>query len=324
MFVTPAVQDVTPLIPLLHTDASHRSTKPMTLPRPPSRLGPRRHCPRIAAAAPPFLLPSAMRFLQSVCLHFSQYPQCTPGTGHSCLAVYDPCLSRPSCLYLCPCHPCSCLSLSSCPCRRSLCQKEMPTLHGSGPPPSAQGPEIEAKRIQRSRCIPATSLRTHATSHAEHCKMRAHWKGLVSGILIIFRRVFQHRSRQDARDVLSARCPIEADGLLPPVQRLHHPASLSCVSLPISSRVESFPQQRCLSVPRLALVFQFQLTPFPCQPAGQCQEPFRQVSLRRLRTVVLRSFELPTPKSYSRLGEQTVTQHPTDVPNRPTRSKPQT
>ena len=40
----------------------------------------------------------------------------------------------------------------------------------------------------------------------------------------------------------------------------------SYVSLPTSSRVESSPQQRCLSVPRLALVSQFQLTP--------CLQPF--------------------------------------------------
>ena len=37
--------------------------------------------------------------------------------------------------------------------------------------------EFAAKRMQRSRLIAATSLRTCATTHAHYRQMRAHWKG---------------------------------------------------------------------------------------------------------------------------------------------------
>ena len=115
------------------------------------------------------------------------------------------------------------------------------------------------------------------------------------------------------------RCPVEADCLLSPFQRFHHRASLPCVSFPTSSRVVNSPSatllvcsQTCLrnpvsidAMPRALL---------PCQPMTKGLSV--QISLRRLRANVLRSFELPAPWSYSRLGEQTVTHHPIDVPNR--------
>ena len=64
-------------------------------------------------------------------------------------------------------------------------------------------------------------------------------------------------------------CPEDADGLFPSVQRLHHRATISCVSLPSCPWIENSSQQRSLPASRLALILPLQLTP--------CLQPFTLV-----------------------------------------------
>ena len=192
----------------------------VTLPRrqSPSQLGPPRHCPRTPLLhRSSFCRPRCVFCSEArMCPHFSQYPQ-YPWNW--------PFLS--GCLFSLPFSPFSLFPFDlailalAFPFHLALAVEAFArrnSRHGSGPPPLAQGPEIEfaAKRIQKvpsyRRNVSAYSQpATHSTARCAHIG-----RGLFQDVLVTFRRVFQHRSRSDAiRDVHSTRCP---DGLLTPVQ----------------------------------------------------------------------------------------------------------